>query len=233
MADNMHYSVSDMHSMATNIAASNLFKSGKEQRPLSVAQVMTLLLISNAEGRHPALGVKDYEIISGKPAKKSDSMLRDFLQNGGKVEWHALTDMLASATFSHAQGGSVKIDWDLERVRKAGLIGRDMWTKYRRQMLRARCISEGVRTIFPAATSGLYVTEEVQDMEIPTQAVIESLDILSAKLAEEVNASKDLQATYFANEAVMKRLEAEKPDWHKGMTLLFEQRDAELKKLEG
>jgi hypothetical protein len=36
-----------------------------------------------------------------------------------------------------------------------------MWTKYPRQMLRSRVISEGVRTVFPGATSGLYVPEEV------------------------------------------------------------------------
>jgi hypothetical protein len=38
-----------------------------------------------------------------------------------------------------------------------------MWKKYPRQMLRSRVVSEGVRTVYPLATSGLYVEEEVCD----------------------------------------------------------------------
>jgi uncharacterized protein YbbK (DUF523 family) len=39
-----------------------------------------------------------------------------------------------------------------------------MWKKYPRQMLRSRVVSEGVRTVCPGATSGMYVPEEVQDI---------------------------------------------------------------------
>jgi hypothetical protein len=42
-----------------------------------------------------------------------------------------------------------------------------MYKKYPRQMLRSRCVSEGVRTVYPAATSGMYVPEEVQDFDEP------------------------------------------------------------------
>jgi hypothetical protein len=40
-----------------------------------------------------------------------------------------------------------------------------MWKKYPRQMLRARVVSEGVRTVFPMATSFMYVPEEVAEFE--------------------------------------------------------------------
>jgi hypothetical protein len=40
-----------------------------------------------------------------------------------------------------------------------------MWKKYPRQMLRSRVVSEGVRTVYPNATSGLYVPEEVRDFD--------------------------------------------------------------------
>ena len=48
------------------------------------------------------------------------------------------------------------------RARAAGLT-HPMWKKYPRQMLRSRVVSEGVRTVYPLATSGLYVEEEVCD----------------------------------------------------------------------
>ncbi len=56
------------------------------------------------------------------------------------------------------------LDWTMERAKAAGLTGKDNWRNYPRQMLKARCISEGVRAVFPGACSGIYSVEEVQDM---------------------------------------------------------------------
>jgi hypothetical protein len=151
------YPVSDMERMAKAFAASKLF--GVQ----NVEQALALCLVAQAEGRHPASAAQDYHIIQGRPAKKADAMLRDFLSAGGKVEWHTLTDEQADATFSHPSGGSARIDWTFKRASTAG-ISNPMWKKYPRQMLRSRVVSEGVRTVCPGATSGMYVPEEVQDI---------------------------------------------------------------------
>jgi hypothetical protein len=149
--------VADIERMARALASSKLF--GVQ----NAEQALALCLVAQAEGRHPATAAQDYHILQGRPAKKADAMLRDFLAGGGKVQWHRLDDGVADATFTHPAGGSARIDWTLERARKAGL-NTPMWSKYPRQMLRARCVSEGVRTVFPMATSGMYVPEEVQDI---------------------------------------------------------------------
>lgn len=151
------YAVSDIERMARAFAASKLFG---VQNP---DQALALCLVAQAEGRHPASAAQDYHIISGRPAKKADAMLRDFIANGGKVEWHQLDNTMADATFSHPYGGTVRIDWTLDRAKEAG-IANPMWKKYPRQMLRSRVVSEGVRTVCPGATSGMYVPEEVQDI---------------------------------------------------------------------
>jgi len=126
-------------------------------------QAIALMMIAHAEGRHPALAARDYDVIQGKPAKKSEAMMRDFIQAGGKVEWHTLSDTKADATFTHPQTGSVRIDWDMARASTAGFAGKDNWKKFPRSMLRSRVVSEGVRTIWPLATSGMYVPEEAAD----------------------------------------------------------------------
>lgn len=125
-------------------------------------QALTIMLIAQAEGRHPMSAAKDYDIINGKPAKKAEAMLRDFLASGGKVEWHKLTDEGAEATFSHPQGGTVRIDWNKARMEQAKIQNEAMYKKYPRAMYRSRCVSEGVRTVCPSATGGLYVPEEVR-----------------------------------------------------------------------
>lgn len=150
--------VTDVERMARAVAASKLF--GVQSPEAALA----LMLIAQAEGRHPASAAGDYHIIQGRPAKKADAMLRDFLSAGGKVRWVALTDERAEAEFSHPAGGTVSIAWDMARARKAGLGGKDMWGKFPRQMLRSRVVSEGIRTVFPGATSGMYVPEEAPDM---------------------------------------------------------------------
>jgi hypothetical protein len=150
------------------------------------------MLVAQAEGRHPASAAQDYHIIQGRPAKKSDAMLRDFLSAGGKVEWLALDDKRAEATFSHPAGGRVTIAWDIDRAKRAALSGRDMWAKYPRQMLRSRVVSEGIRTVFPGATSGMYVPEEVPDMPEPRAAASEVRVIEQAP--EPTMPEDDLQA---------------------------------------
>ena len=121
------------------------------------------MAIAQAEGRHPVEAARDYDIINGRPAKKAEAMLRDFILAGGKVAWHALTDELADATFTHPQTGEVRIDWDMKRAMTA-FGKKDMYAKFPRQMLRSRVVSEGVRTLWPLATSGMYVPEEQADI---------------------------------------------------------------------
>jgi hypothetical protein len=157
------FTVSDIRAMGEAIARSGLFGMKTPE------QAIALCLVAQAEGRHPALAARDYDVINGRPAKTAEAMLRDFIEAGGKVEWHELSDTNADATFSHSSGGTVRITWDLDRAKMAGLTGKDMYKKYPRQMLRSRVVSEGVRTVCPAATSGMYVPEEVAAFE-PRQA---------------------------------------------------------------
>jgi hypothetical protein len=127
-------------------------------------QAMALMLISQAEGLHPALAARDYHVINGRPTLRADAMLARFQQAGGKVEWGDYTDARVVGTFSHPAGGSVRVEWTLAMAQSAGLTRNPTWKSYPRQMLRARCISEGIRTVFPGVVVGTYTPEEAEDM---------------------------------------------------------------------
>ena len=75
-----------------------------------------------------------------------------------------MTDAVVRGEFSHPQAGSVEIDWTIERAKAAGLANRGPWKSYPRAMLRARCISEGVRSTFPGIAVGVYTAEETADI---------------------------------------------------------------------
>jgi hypothetical protein len=128
-------------------------------------QAIALMAICEAEGLHPAKAVQEYHIIQGRPALKADAMLARFQSAGGKVAWSSMTDTRVAGVFSHAQGGSIEIEWTIDMAKRAGLTKNPTWNQYPRAMLRARCISEGIRSVFPGVVVGTYTPEEVADME--------------------------------------------------------------------
>jgi len=148
----------DMQTMADAMAHSGLFGM---KNPV---QALALMLVAQAEGQHPASIAQDYDVIQGKATRKTHSVLSRFQAAGGRVEWHTLTEQEADATFSHPAGGSLRMTWTFDQAKKAGLTGKDNWKNYPRSMLRARCIAEGVRAVYPAALGGLMVAEEAMDM---------------------------------------------------------------------
>ena len=161
----------DLERMAGAIAKSGLF-GVKDQ-----AQALALMLLSQAEGRHPVLAARDYHIISGSPALKSDTMLARFQQVGGIVNWVKFTDTEVIGVFSHPSSPTpVEIKWTIKMAGDAGLTNNPSWKKYPRAMLRARSVSEGVRTVHPGCLSGMYTEEETESFTSPTRAPAQKAD---------------------------------------------------------
>lgn len=149
--------VDQVERMAVAVAKSGLFGVKTPD------QAMALMLIAQAEGLHPAIAARDYHVINGRPTLKADAMLARFQTAGGSVRWGEYTDRRVVGTFSHPQGGSVEVAWTVDMANAAGLTKNPTWKSYPRQMLRARCVSEGIRTVFPGVVVGTYTPEEVED----------------------------------------------------------------------
>lgn len=149
--------VQDISNMSVAFAKSGFF--GYK----SAAEAFSLMCIAQANGLHPAKAAERYHIIQGRPAMKADAMLSSFQEAGGKVKWIKRTDTECKLWLSHPQGGELEVTWTIERAKKAGITGKQTWQQYPTQMLAARCVSEGVRALFPACLSGMYTPEEVGD----------------------------------------------------------------------
>ncbi len=146
-----------MQNMASAIASSGLFGIKTQD------QALALMIVAQAEGRHPGIVARDYHIIQGRPTLKADAMLARFQESGGSVKWHDMSDTKVEATFSHPQGGELRIGWTIEDAKRAGLLGKENWQKYPRAMLRSRLISETIRSLFPGVICGVYTDEETED----------------------------------------------------------------------
>lgn len=170
---------SDIEKMGTAISKSGLFGLKTPE------QAVALMLVAQALGKHPALAAMEYNIIQGRPAKKAEAIQADFQSAGGKIEWHCLTDEKAEATFSHPSGGLLKLDWTIDRAKKANLYDKDgsMYKKYPRQMLKARLVADGVRAVYPAAMGGVRAVEEMDD-DTPSDPSKSRLDTIIDAQAE-------------------------------------------------
>lgn len=134
---------------------------------MNESQIATLMLMAQAEGKHPMQAMQEYDIIQNRPALKSSAVLGRFINAGGKIEWLESTDEKAKcrATFGK---GSIEIEWDIARAKKAGVYGKGgAWLTYPRAMLRARAQVEAVRAVAPQVLSGLYCAEEVEFFDAP------------------------------------------------------------------
>lgn len=168
----------DIQQMARAVAQSGLF--GIKTEPEAIA----LMLFAQAENLHPMIAVRDYHIINKKPSMKADTMLARFQSSGGRVEWEKYDDAIVVGVFSHPSSSRpVRVEWTFERASNITVEGwdntpgaakgskittpltdKDVWRHYPRAMLRARCISEGIRTVYPGVLCGLYTPEEIESI---------------------------------------------------------------------
>lgn len=152
------------------IAFSGLFGCSKKEQ----GQVLAMQCLT--EGKPPLELAKTYHMIEGKLSMKADAMLAKFQMSGGRVAWKVRTNEKVTAVFEH-RGQSIEIQHTLEEHTASGVaVGangklKDNWRKFPRQMLTARCISEGVRLLAPEIVFGIYTPEENADFAGSTASV--------------------------------------------------------------
>lgn len=153
--------IQDVSALAQAVAKSKLW--GAFNSP---DQIMGLMLLCQAEGLHPMDAVRQYDLIQGKPAMKSEAQLAKFYARGGRVKWLKRDATECEAVFIHPQNcpDGVPVKWTLDDAKKAGLISKDNWVKFPRQMLSARVQAEGVQIADPGAALGINNVEEQTDL---------------------------------------------------------------------
>ena len=154
--------VTAVERLGTMLAKSGMFGCDK------IEQGQVLAMACLAEGRSPVDIMRENHIIEGKLSMRADAMHARFQADGGKIKWVRSDAEVCEAQFSHPKFGEVPIKVTREELDKAGITQgkngvKDNWRKFPRQMLRARCISEGIRMLHPAIVCGVYTPEEVGD----------------------------------------------------------------------
>ena len=163
--------IAEVRVMADSATKSGMFPVKSKE------QAFTLMLIAQAENIHPMSAFMKYDIINGKPALKSTEVLSRFQHSGGKVQWIETNDEKAIGKFSHPNGGEITLEWNMQRATKAGYANKDNWKKHPAQMLRARCVTEAVRAIYPSCLNNMYSAEEVIDFT-SEEVIVEDVEVV-------------------------------------------------------
>ena len=186
--------------MAKKVASSGMFGFKNEN------QAYTLMLIAESEGVHPMKAIQQFHIINGKPALKSTEVLSRFQKSGGKVEWIITNDLEAKGKFTHPDGGTITIEWTIQKATKAGLLSNPVWGKYPSNMLRARCVTDAVNAIYPACLGGCMTQSQAED--IPVEEIeIEEVEVVDETKEQNINKSllaAKLKKGFSFNDAMVK-----------------------------
>jgi len=151
----------DWHAMRE--AAGALVKSGFMPKAIDTPEKAIAVAMAGRELGIPMMqAIRSIHIIDGKPTISADLMaaLVHKRMPGARLRVTQSTNEVCSVEAGRAGEDVTVFSFTIKDATTAGLTTKDVWKKYPRAMLRARCISEAVRAVFPDAFVGVYTPEE-------------------------------------------------------------------------
>ena len=203
------------YQMASVLCKSGLIPSGLN----SPEKVFVALQWGHELGLSPMVAVNNVAVINGKPTLSADIMsavVKRSPEYGG-IEWVEMSDTKAECKITrilpNGEKETITSTFTIEDAQKAGLAGRDVWKKYLRRMLKHRCLSYGLKDMFPDLLAGLYDPEEMESVqsertaptternvtpkEEPKKAIEEpKADVIEGELLEERQKLKNIIEKY-------------------------------------
>ncbi len=146
------------------------FQSGMFPTIKSKAQAAVKILAGRELGLSPMEAINGLYMVNDHIAVTA-KIIASKIKKSGKYNYivNKLDDTECNMDFFEFQDGKwVKLGnstFTIKDAAKAGIVNKDVWKNYPKNMLFARAISNGNRWYCPDATTGFYSSEELQDME--------------------------------------------------------------------
>ena len=152
-----------------------LCKSGLIPSGLNTAEkVFVALQWGHELGLTPMVAVNNIAVINGKPTLSADIMCAVVKRSPeyGGIKWIEMSDTKAECEITrilpNGEKETQRSCFTIEDAQNAGLAGRDVWKKYPKRMLKHRCLSYGLKDMFPDLLAGLYDPEEMESVQTTT-----------------------------------------------------------------
>ena len=137
-------------------------------------------------GFSPTQSLNLLSVTNGKPTLSFNGYMALCVKHGGWID-EIKSDDKEAVIHIHRPGRDKPVVgvYTLQQAVKAGLLSKDTWVKYPKQMLFARATVEAIRRAFPDVVSGIYSDEEMEQVgnttSKPSKATEEPKRVLSAK----------------------------------------------------
>jgi hypothetical protein len=149
-------SVAEAKELATVLAQSTLIPTDLQKNP---ANVLVVIMQGMEVGFTPAQALRSITVIKGKVSIGADGLAALCLSRPdvcAKLELRDWTPERCSYVVQRVGKKEQEYAFTADDAKKAGLLGNQMYDKFRKPMLRARCISLACRAEFPDLCVGLY-----------------------------------------------------------------------------
>lgn len=160
----------------------------------SAPGIFACLLRGIGLGLDPMEALANIHVIEGKAILSSELMLSIVMRKGVQVEWTKMEDDEVECRLTRPGHPVHHGRWTIEDARRAGLAGKDIWKKYPRAMLRARCISEAIRAWAPDLLgAGVYDETEADEVRDHAEraAPAPRVTVIDAKIEAPAKAEGD------------------------------------------
>jgi hypothetical protein len=147
-----------------------LLKSGMLPKELNTKEKIAVLIMKAKELNMPPLeAISHLYVVNQKVAIDSTGMLALILRSGLAKKIQFGGDGTSAWCEMERKDGviSFKYTFTIEDARRAGLLSKESWQKYTKELLIARAISGCARKVFPDVVGGLYTVEELGGEEVP------------------------------------------------------------------
>ncbi len=131
----------------------------------NTAATAAAMLYGREVGLPPMTALTSTHVVNGRPGISAEMMRALVYAAGHELEFVEATGAVCRMRARRAGSQTwTELAWTLDMARAAGLLGKDVWKAYPRDMLTARCTAALCRMVFPDVIHGFRAVEELQDM---------------------------------------------------------------------
>ncbi len=143
-------------------------KSGMFPDIKSATQAVVKIMAGKELGMTPFQAMSSIYIVNGKLALTSNAM-SSLVKKTKKYDYKVvkLDESECSIDFYSNEEKIGNSTFTFKDAAKAGLVNKDVWKAYPKNMLFARALSNGARWYAPDSISGYYIKEELEDSQEP------------------------------------------------------------------
>lgn len=127
--------------------------------------VLSAILYGQELGFSPVQALNSVFVVNGKPTLESHAIKALMIQNGAVIKTvkHDATECILEISRGN---WTERFDFHIDTAKAAGLLGKDIWKNYPKDMLYARAVSRGGRNMFADKLKGFYGREEMEDAQV-------------------------------------------------------------------